>query len=142
MVTRRKITKKVGNKTSAGSQASAAKPRQAKASAQKKGVTVSRKAETAISFSLGEAIVIANVQVWHEKMLAAISDQDEIILDGCEIEHIDGTGLQLLVAFMKEAVARNVSISWRSASDVLRQNATQLGLTEILGLDKLSEIGQ
>jgi anti-anti-sigma regulatory factor len=79
---------------------------------------------------------------WREKMAAAISAQDEVVLDGGEIERIDGTGLQLLVSVMKEAVSTNTAITWKSASDVLLESAAQLGLTEILGLDKLSGASQ
>ncbi len=140
MVTKRKVTKK---KATSRKSTAATPKRVPKSAPKKKGVTARRKPATPTSIlPLGEAIVISNVLEWHEKMLSAISSQDEIVLDGGEIEHIDGTGLQLLVALMKEAAKSKTNITWKSASDVLHLNAAQLGLTEILGLDKLAGAGQ
>lgn len=140
MVTKRKVTKKkTAKKAASHKSATAAVKRTSTAASKKKGVAAKRKpSATPESFSLGEAIVISNVQEWHEKMLAAISNQDKLVLDGSEIDQIDGTGLQLLVALMKEAVTNKKNITWKAASDTLCQNAAQLGVTEILGLDSLS----
>ncbi len=139
MVTKRKVTKKKVAKAapSRKSTASATKARLTSA-AKKKGVAAKRKSSAAAEcFSLGQSIVISNVQEWHEKMLAALSNKDGMLLDGSEIEQIDGTGLQLLVALSKEAANNKTEITWKAASETLCQNAAQLGVTEALGLDRL-----
>ena len=46
----------------------------------------------------------------------------------------DTAGMQLLVAFSREAEMRNVEIIWRGASEVLLQSAAGLGLSVLLGL--------
>jgi anti-anti-sigma regulatory factor len=144
MVTRRKVTKKkVATATAGNKPASTAAKRVSPSASKKKGVAAKRKPKaTSNIFSLGESVVISEVMEWREKMAAAISAQDEVVLDGSEIERIDGTGLQLLVALMKEAVSTSTAITWNSASDVLLESAAQLGLTEILGLEKLSGANQ
>lgn len=140
MVTRRKVTKKKVAKAATGTKpATTATKRVSPSASKKKGVAAKSKPKAASNiFSLGESVVISEAMEWREKMSAAISAQDEVVLDGSEIERIDGTGLQLLVSVMKEAVSTNTAITWKSASDVLLESAAQLGLTEILGLDKLS----
>jgi len=140
MVIKRKVTKKKTAKaTAAGASTAAATKRRPTSTSKKKVVAAKRKSSAAPEcFSLGESIVISNVQEWHEKMLAAISGQDDLVLDGSKIEQIDGTGLQLLVALMKEGAANKTNITWKAASDTLHQNAAQLGVVEALGLDGLS----
>ncbi len=137
MESKRKVTKKKTAKTSAASKSTATR-RAAGGAQKKKGVAPKRNAASASGvLSLGQSIVISEVMERREQMLAAVAGRNEIRLDGKQIEHIDGTGLQLLVSLIKEAVNGNVQISWVEASDVLRNNAAQLGLTEILALDKL-----
>lgn len=140
MVTKRKVTKKKVAKATAGKKtASTATKRVSPSASKKKGVAAKRKPKAASNiFPLGESVVISEAMEWREKMAAAVFGQDEILLDGSEIERIDGTGLQLLVALMKEAVSSNTTVTWMSTSDVLLEGAAQLGLIEILGLDKLS----
>jgi anti-anti-sigma regulatory factor len=91
-----------------------------------------------VSISLGAEIVISNVQESRNRLLQEMSGASAIVLDGGEIEHIDGTGLQLLVALMQEAGSNQTTISWKAVSDVLQNNARQLGLTVALGLDRFS----
>jgi anti-anti-sigma regulatory factor len=132
MVTKKKTVKKTAARKSV-----AAAPKSAAAVPKKKGVAAKRKPKAGSgAIALGESLVISNVLEWKEKMIAAISNQDEIVLDGGEIEQIDGTGLQLMVGLMKEAASGESTITWKSASEVLCKNAAQLGLSEILSLEK------
>jgi anti-anti-sigma regulatory factor len=138
MVVKRKITKKKVAKSAAGQKPATAK-RVSSSTAKKKGVAVKPKIKaTSNVIALGESLVISSAIDWREKMAAAISGNDKVKLNGGEVERIDGVGLQLLVALMKEAVNSNATVSWDSASDVLIDGAAQLGLIEILGLDKFS----
>jgi len=140
MVIKRKVTKKKVAKADATRASTTATTKRKPASTTKKKAVVTKRKSSAAPecFSLGESIVISNVQEWHEKMLAAISSKDELVLDGSKIEQIDGTGLQLLVAFMKEGATNKTNITWKGASDTLHQNAAQLGVVEALGLDGLT----
>lgn len=140
MVTRRKVVKKKVTKSVVSQHsASTAAKRVSPSMPKKKGVAVKRSPQgDSTVFSLGESLTISDAMEWREKMAAAVSSHDEVILDGGEVEKIDATGLQLLVALMKEAVSSNTTVSWISASDLLLDSAAQLGLIEILGMDMLS----
>jgi anti-anti-sigma regulatory factor len=138
MVVKRKVTKKKVAKSAAGQKPATAE-RVSSSTAKKKGIAVKPKPKaTSKVIALGESLVISGAVDWREKMAAAISGNDKVTLNGGEVERIDGVGLQLLVALMKEAVNSNTTVSWDSASDVLIDGAAQLGLIEILGLDKFS----
>jgi anti-anti-sigma regulatory factor len=136
MVARRKVAKKKTAKKASGRKTgSAASKRVTTTAAKKKGVAAKPKPKTTHdSVSLGGSIAISNVQEWYERFVEMISMEDEIILDGGEVEQVDGAGLQLLVALMKEASTSKVKVTWKAASDVLRNSAAQLGVAEILGL--------
>ena len=137
MVVKRKVTKKKVAKTSVAQKSASTK--RVSTSTKKKGVAVKRKPKaTSNVIALGESVLISEAAEWREKMMAAVSDNDEVVLDGGEVERIDGVGLQLLVALMKEAGSSNTAVGWKSASDALLESAAQLGLIEILSLDKLS----
>jgi ABC-type transporter Mla MlaB component len=56
------------------------------------------------------------------------------VLDGGMVERVDTAALQLLAVFRREAAARGVAVEWRGASDVLRDGAARLGLTQTLEL--------
>ncbi len=137
MVIQRKVKKKIP-KTSVADREVAVTPEPV---LQQEGPVSDSAPGASIHFVLGTDMVISNIREWREKMLASLSGAKEIVLDGGEVEHIDCTGLQLLVALMREAAANKTNVSWRSASEVLKDNASQLGLTVVLSLDKLPEAG-
>ncbi len=140
MVARRKVVKKKVTKASTSQKSISTTAKSISSSApKKKGVVAKRKPKaTSNIISLDESIVISGVMELREKLVATVTSHDEVVIDGSAVEKIDGTGLQLLVALMKQAVSSNTAISWSSASDLLLDSAAQLGLIEILGLDKLS----
>jgi len=90
---------------------------------------------------LGEILVISDVLEWHEKIVALFGNAAEITLDGSRIEQIDGIGLQLLVVAVKQASDHGVQVTWKGASDILLDNAAQLGLIQMLRLDMLATSG-
>ncbi len=88
---------------------------------------------TVIDF--GESLTIAGVADLHRKMVAVLESGGAMVLQGGDIMQIDGAGLQLLAALIKEAVERGGSIHWDGLSDTLQQNIRQLGLNEILVME-------
>lgn len=66
--------------------------------------------------------------------LRAALDGGGIVLDGAAVERIDGPSLQLLAACARDAQQRALGFRWLAASEVLRENARLLGLTEVLKL--------
>jgi anti-anti-sigma factor len=106
----------------------------------KKKEVSSRKAgrteKTAVTeLNLGKELTIAKVADWHQKLTGIFDVREPISVDGGDIERIDSTGLQLLVALMKEAEATGVEIKWSAASELLQKNANHLGLSAVLHLD-------
>lgn len=55
-------------------------------------------------------------------------------IDGSNVETIDTSGLQLLLALVKKLQANNKTVQWTSPSDLLTSSASKLGLTEKLML--------
>jgi len=86
---------------------------------------------------LGEALTIADVGEWRNKITAVLDRAEPIHLSGGDLEQIDGAGIQFLVAVMQEAAAQGVEVNWAGVSDVLRSASEQLGLNGALHLGEL-----
>ncbi len=89
-------------------------------------------AADAAVINLGDRLTIAGVAERRREMSAALDSGGPVVLQGGEIRQIDGAGLQLLAALIKEAAATGVAIRWDGISDALQQGARQLGLNEVL----------
>jgi anti-anti-sigma regulatory factor len=105
----------------------------------KKGIrarkTSRAKKAAATELDLGKVLTIAQVEDWHQRLAGIFDLREPISLNGGDIEKIDSAGLQLLVALMKEAEAIGVQVNWGAVSNLLKQNANQLGLGAILRLN-------
>ncbi len=82
--------------------------------------------------NLGESLTIASVAELHRNMVAGLESGGGMVLQGGEIKQIDGAGLQLLAALIREAAETDVAIRWDGLSDTLQQGIRRLGLNEIL----------
>ena len=85
-------------------------------------------------FNLNSSLTIAEVTGLKQAMLDLYKSSDLLTLDGSEIEHVDGAGVQLLAAFVKEAAERRIDIRWSGASERLQSAVLQLGLDMVLDL--------
>lgn len=72
------------------------------------------------------------------KELKNLFSNKKIILDGDNIERIDGASLQLFYLFIEEAKVKNIEVAWRSPSEPLSKSAGLLGMKEALLLDKVA----
>ncbi len=81
---------------------------------------------------LGEARALA------DRLGAALAENAPIVLDGSQVEQIDGASLQLLLAMRQTAHQEGLSLDWRKPSARLREAAALLGLTGPLGLGEES----
>ncbi|HXK55100.1 MAG: STAS domain-containing protein [Gammaproteobacteria bacterium] len=87
------------------------------------------------ALELESSVTISNVAPLQQSMQALFEASVTLVaLDGREVEQVDGAGVQLLAAFLKEATERRVGVQWTGASDRLRSAAIQLGLNAELGL--------
>jgi ABC-type transporter Mla MlaB component len=83
---------------------------------------------------LGSSLTIAEAACLQKIMLNLFESVSVMSLNGSDIEQVDGAGIQLLAAFMKEAAERQIEVRWSGVSDRLWSAATQLGLADLLGL--------
>ncbi|MGH8587209.1 MAG: STAS domain-containing protein [Gammaproteobacteria bacterium] len=84
--------------------------------------------------SLGPSLTIQEALGLKQQLGGILSAGGAVHLDGAAVRSADTAGLQLLVAFSREAKIRHVEIIWRGASEVLLQSAAALGLSALLGL--------
>jgi anti-anti-sigma regulatory factor len=84
---------------------------------------------------LPEAATIAEAEQMRTMLRAALEGADPVVLDGGQVERIDGAGLQVLAAFFRQARAASRETCWRSCSDKLAKSADLLGLASIMCLE-------
>ena len=84
----------------------------------------------------GEVMDIAIIAKFHRQLVTVLASQQAVVLDASQVERADSSALQVLSAFMQDALAQQQSVRWKAPSDALYRSATLLGLTEILNLDK------
>ncbi len=82
-----------------------------------------------------DSLDITLVAGYFEKFSQLLNEQKTIILNGADIERVDGAGLQLLAAFFKSAEFLQITIQWQGVSDTLRHGAEISGLAGVLALD-------
>ncbi len=88
---------------------------------------------------LGCSLMISEVESCRNDLLNALQGGQSLILDGSEIEQIDGAGLQLLAAVALEAEKLSVVFKWHGASQILCEAAGQLGLADIIQLNEICQ---
>jgi phospholipid transport system transporter-binding protein len=84
--------------------------------------------------ALGPSLTIQEALGLKQELGGILSAGGAVHVDGAGVRSADTAGIQLLVAFSREAKMRNVEIIWRGASEVLLQSAARLGLSALLGL--------
>jgi phospholipid transport system transporter-binding protein len=84
--------------------------------------------------ALGPSLTIQEASGLKQQLGGILSAGGAVHLDGAGVRSADTAGIQLLVAFSREAKMRNVEIIWRGASEALLQSAAGLGLSALLGL--------
>ena len=97
-----------------------------------KGEKVKREQDP-IRVVLPEDCRIATLPELRTQLLAAV-DQPTCVLDASAVTRIDTAVLQLLTAFQRDAASGGHEVRWGGASDVLREAAALLGLTQTLAL--------
>jgi len=69
------------------------------------------------------------------ELLRSLGDEQALVFKADEVERIDTATLQLLVAFVRDAKSRQVSVNWQSPSAVVYEAAGLLGVRNELGLE-------
>lgn len=82
-----------------------------------------------------DTLDITMVASYLERLSQLLNEQKSIVLNGENIERIDGAGLQLLVAFFKSAESLHIPVQWQGCSEALKKSAKLSGLTGSLAID-------
>jgi len=88
---------------------------------------------------LGDSLIISEVESCRNILLDALQGGKDLILDGSEIEQIDGAGLQLLAAVALDAEKMSVTLKWHGASQVLCEASGKLGLIDVMQLNEICQ---
>lgn len=88
--------------------------------------------------SCGTDLNIQNAQGLKERLIKALSKAPTCTLNGSKVERVDSAGMQLLIAFFKEAEQSNVTIKWQAPSESLIKAGRLLGVIEPLKLETYS----
>ncbi len=83
---------------------------------------------------LGDSLTIVEAAELGSRLTGVFDSGAPVTLDGSQVEQVDGAGIQLLAALMKEAASRQVEIAWCACSAVVVEAAGQLGLDGLLQL--------
>lgn len=87
------------------------------------------------TITLPENFTIHHIEQHFGDLKTAFENSSEtIIVDGSQVETIDTSGLQLMLALIKEAVTNNKTISWKNPTEVLSNGALKVGLNNKIQL--------
>ena len=78
---------------------------------------------------------IDSVGKLHTKLKKSVARGVDVNLRGGEVEVIDTTALQLLLAFVREVRTSGNNVNWQSSSQALCETAKLSGLINELGLE-------
>jgi anti-anti-sigma regulatory factor len=82
-----------------------------------------------------EIFDITKVASYHEQLSLKLNQNTAIVLNGENIDRIDGAALQMLLSFFQAAESLGMPIKWQACSEVLKKSAKLSGLTGNLGID-------
>jgi len=88
---------------------------------------------------LESSLTIADVSTYLETLQSSVDLVGAKQIDGRDVDIVDGAGLQLLAAFVKDLIGKTVEVSWVGASDNLVRAARQFGVYNALGLDRMDD---
>ncbi len=88
---------------------------------------------------LESSLTIADVNAYQAILQSAVDLGGPKRIDARDLEVIDGAGLQLLTAFVKEMNEKAHQVSWLGVSDNLERAARQFGVYNALHLERAGE---
>lgn len=84
--------------------------------------------------ALGAELRIGSARALQAMLSEALESGGEVIIDASAVQSADSAGLQLLYAFVRDAKARGMAVSWQVPEKTLRRDAGLLDLDTALGL--------
>jgi anti-anti-sigma factor len=96
--------------------------------------TKRRQAARTRAVPLPAHIDIANVGELKQLLTNALAAETPLVLDASAVEQVDAAGMQLLLAFCRNAQTHGRSTGWKTISPRLHDAARLLGMADALGL--------
>ena len=81
---------------------------------------------------LGTSLTIMDAGEMHQRLVGLCDAGGKVELIAGTVDQVDGAGVQLLAAFVKEATQLQVEIEWKSISDALVEAVDTLGLRDAM----------
>ena len=85
---------------------------------------------------LDTSLNIADVATLQETLKCYVDSDQDLTLDGSQVESIDTVSMQLFVAFVRQLESNNCVIIWQEPSAAICKTAELLGLGDDLSLDE------
>jgi anti-anti-sigma regulatory factor len=90
-----------------------------------------------IQIALPDRFDISAAEAIHQQIEEALSQGKPVVLQAAAVTRLDTTGVLRLLAFLKEAKAAHLDVSWEEPSSTIIQVCESLQLSEHVGLDEL-----
>lgn len=87
-----------------------------------------------MTIKLQSELNIRQVADLKEELSAALNTDDSLILDASQVSATDAAGLQLLTAFIQQALLKKRSVEWHKPSECFLSAVKQMGLSESLNI--------
>jgi phospholipid transport system transporter-binding protein len=87
-----------------------------------------------IQIALPDRFDISAAEAIHRQLEDAMSQGKPVVLQAAAVTRLDTTGVQILLAFFKEAKAAQLDVSWEEPSSTIVQVCESLQLSEHVGL--------
>ena len=84
----------------------------------------------ASTIKLPTELTIAQVEQFKQKVMVIVSDSTNISIDDSEINRIDTTGIQLILAIVTHISSLNKELIWHCNADCIVESIKQLGISE------------
>jgi len=78
---------------------------------------------------------IAQAESLHEQFCHVLSNHGEVMMDAGSLAQVDGSVVQLLYAFIRDAKKSDISVKWKTVPEELRQTAGMMGMDNGMGFD-------
>ncbi len=97
-------------------------------------VQIKRRTSTTY-LELAATIHVPQVQALYKLLVKVLARNLAIVLAADKVKHIDTAGLQVLIAFYREAQKRGLDFRWETPSPELCEAAKLLSLEKTIGLE-------
>jgi len=77
-------------------------------------------------------LTIAGVQECKANIIAALEEQEIIVIDDSDVVRIDTVGIQMLLATVTYITSQNKQLQWQSNSPVIKEGIKCLGINEAI----------